>query len=203
MEVAVVRSTLASRAVGGVSGLAKSIVGLFSGETAHDMATAGITVGRPGRCMHLFLNVGAILADEGAIHAIYACKGAGGLKPCLMCRNVYDAKNVREVVERDTTGTAVHHACADNAKLLPLTGTVLNAIFRQLAAIAALPKSKGRLEEAQTSLGWTHCPGSLLQSGAGLLNRFLPLDTCIWDSTHALFVNGVFNAHMGQLMLVG
>ena len=69
MEVAVVRSTLANHAVGGVSGLAKSIVGLFRGVTAHDMPTAGITVGRPGRCMHLFLNVGAILADEGAIHA--------------------------------------------------------------------------------------------------------------------------------------
>eukprot|EP00959_Pyramimonas_sp_CCMP1952_P299306 6260240-Pyramimonas_sp.AAC.1 len=79
MEVAIARSLLARKAASGVSGLASAIVGLFGG--GHDVERAGVTVGRPGRPMHLFLRPGAILADEGGAHAIYGCKGSGGLKP--------------------------------------------------------------------------------------------------------------------------
>ena len=127
------------------------------------METAAILVGvfSPG-AMHLFFKVGAILADEGALHALCACKGAGGLKPCLMCANVYNASNPRMIPERDPTGVAVPHTCADSAKLVPLTRPVLSAIFKALAATAAMPKSKGRLEEQETQLGWSHVPGSLL-----------------------------------------
>ena len=199
LEVAVVRTAVAKGVTGGVSGLAKHIVGLFDEDSAHNMATAGITVGRPGAAMHLFLRVSGVLADEGAIHALYSCKGAGGLKPCLLCRNVFDAKTVRDVVGR---GDAVLHTCADSTKLRPITSAVLGAIFRSLAAIAAMPRSKGKLEEEETRLVWTLNPGSLLQSGQAFLDKFHPGETCIWDAMHVLFVNGVVNTHVGQLMVV-
>ena len=195
MEVAIVRSLLARKTVSGVSGLASAIVGLFGGD--HDMALAGVTVGRPGRAMHLFLRPGAILADEGGIHAIYGCKGSGGLKPCLMCTNVYDAKSVREVHIRDPTGTAVPHTCADSTKFVPVTVPVLQSIFRQLQALALLPNSKGKLEDLETDLGWTHAAASGLLGNARALQMLYPMQACMWDTMHVLFANGVFGFHVG------
>ena len=112
-EVAVVRSTLTRDIVGGVSGLFKKLVHLFIGPGAdHNMETAGVVVGRPGRAMHIFASVRALVADEGALHAIYACKGAGGLKPCLLCTNVYaHGGGGRDVVARDASGVSVSHTC--------------------------------------------------------------------------------------------
>ena len=200
MEVAVVRSLLARQAVSGVSGLASAIVGAFGGD--HDMELAGVTVGRPGRPMHLFLRPGAILADEGGIHAIFGCKGAGGLKPCLMCTNVYDAKSVREVHLNDPTGTAVPHTCADSTKFVPITVSVLQAIFRQLQALSLMPKSKGKLEDLETDLGWTLAATSGLLGNARAMGKLYPMEACMWDVMHVIFANGVFGVHMGQLMAV-
>ena len=199
MEVAIVRSLLARRAVSGVSGLASAIVGLFGGD--HDMANAGITVGRPGRAMHLFLRPGAILADEGGIHAIYGCKGSGGLKPCLMCTNVYDGKSVREVHLHDPTGTAVPHTCADSTKFVPVSVPVLQSIFRQLRALSLLPRSKGKLEDLETDLGWTLAATNGLLGNARAMQTLYPAESCMWDLMHVLFASGVFGVHVGQLML--
>ena len=199
MEVAIVRSLLARRAVSGVSGLASAIVGLFGGD--HDMANAGVTVGRPGRAMHLFLRPGAILADEGGIHAIYGCKGSGGLKPCLMCTNVYDGKSVREVHLHDPTGTAVPHTCADSTKFVPVSVPVLQSIFRQLRALSLLPRSKGKLEDLETDLGWTLAATNGLLGNARAMQTLYPAESCMWDLMHVLFASGVFGVHVGQLML--
>ena len=179
----------------------KMIVYIFNGpDVAHNMATAGLVVGRPGRAMHIFAKVGAIVADEGALHAIYACKGASGLKPCLLCSNVYaHGGGARGVVARDANGVSVSHACADVSLLKLHTCATVAAVLRALADLAGQPKSKGKLQELETRLGWNHSPGSLLADG-WLLPRMHPGATCIFDWMHVIFVNGIFGTAFGQLM---
>ena len=198
-EVAVVRSTLTRDIVGGVSGLFKKLVHLFIGPGAdHNMETAGVVVGRPGRAMHIFASVRALVADEGALHAIFACKGAGGLKPCLLCTNVYaHGGGGRDVVARDASGVSVSHTCTDSSQLKLHTCATVAAVLRALANIAAQPKSKGKLEELETCLGWRHDPGALL-ADEWLLPRIHPGATCIFDWMHVIFVNGVYATTWGQ-----
>ena len=186
--------------VGGVSGLFRTLLHLFNGHGAeHNTEKAGLVVGRPGRVMHVFAKVAAVVADEGALHAFYACKGSAGLKPCLLCTNVYQASSVRDVVARDATGVSVSHTCSDVSLLKLHTSATVAAVLRALAHLAAQPKSKGKLEELETCLGWRHDPGALLSDG-WLLPRMHPGATCIFDWMHVIFVNGIFGAAVGQLM---
>ena len=173
---------------------------LFNGHGAeHNTETAGLVVGRPGRVMHVFAKVAAVVADEGALHAFYACKGASGLKPCLLCTNVYKDSSVRDVIARDATGVSVTHTCSDVSLLKLHTCATVAAVLRALAQLAAQPRSKGKVEELETCLGWRHEPGALL-SDAFLLPRMHPCATCIFDWMHVIFVNGVFSTSVGQLM---
>ena len=59
------------------------------------------------------------IADEDAIHRLVGCKGASGIKPCLMCCNVFLKGEVRDIVASDRTDTAVHHSEPDAAHLMP------------------------------------------------------------------------------------
>ena len=53
--------------------------------------------------LRIYLDVGYVLADESALHALFASKGSSGLKPCYFCLNIYNKLTAREVVERDTS----------------------------------------------------------------------------------------------------
>ena len=178
----------------------RTLMHLFNGHGAeHNTETAGLVVGRPGRVMHIFAKVAAVVADEGALHAFYACKGAAGLKPCLLCTNVYQHSSVRDVVAHDATGVSVSHTCSDVSLLKLHTCATVAAVLRSLAHLAAQPNSKGKVEELETCLGWRHDPGALL-SDAFLLPRMHPGGACIFDWMHVIFVSGVFSTSVGQLM---
>ena len=60
------------------------------------------------------------VADELAVHLLYGGKGSSGIRPCLLCANVFDGKEVRGIVATDQTGLAVHHAEPDSTKLVPI-----------------------------------------------------------------------------------
>ena len=66
------------------------------------------------------------VADEAAVHVLYGCKGQAGIKPCLLCANVFDRKEVRGIVDADSTGISVHHTEHDCTKLVPMTMSMLD-----------------------------------------------------------------------------
>ena len=72
------------------------------------------------------------VADELAVHVLYGCKGQSGIKPCLLCANVFDGKEVRNIVTADQTGLAVHHTEPDSTKLVPMTMGMLDWVVRRL-----------------------------------------------------------------------
>ena len=86
---------------------------LFFNQELHDFSKSGVNIEcQDGMRATIFADLYLILADEAALHAIYGCKGSSGLKPCLLCTNVFGATNPRGIVSRDPTGRSVDHTCA-------------------------------------------------------------------------------------------
>ena len=129
-----------------------------------------------------------------AIHVLYNCMGSSGIKPCLLCSNVFLGREKRGVVKLDTSGLAVHHTEHDHTKLQATTVGLLGAVVRRLQQGKA-ELNVGSFKELQTRVGWK------LDSG---LERRLkiasPPRVVCWDWMHTLFVSGCFNAHVGLLV---
>ncbi len=198
-EVLFVRSNLVSKLKGGVSGLMRAIVDLFFCLDGHDVGRSGILLKLPTDVyVQVFLKLGIVIADEAALHIMFVCKGAGGLKPCLLCQNVFNTKNTRGIVASDGTGWAVAHDCTESAKLVLHTRATIDAICRRLAAAHA-GMSKPAFAELRTRLGWNFIDGSLMETSR---HRAIadPTSIAMYDWMHVFFVQGVFNIHLGLLM---
>lgn len=193
------RSSRVQNVKGGVSAILKSLLKLFFDPCTHDLRRSGINVELTGgTSVHLWMNLGIVLADEAALHAMYGCKGAAGLKPCLLCQNIFNHQNARGISENDMDGWVQTHACTDSSKIVVHTPETIDAIVNRLAA-AARVMNKSAFAELQTSLGWSLVPnGTMGDEFSRLLCE--PTQHALYDWMHVLFVNGVFNNHCGRLL---
>ena len=182
---------------GELSSLVRSIVTkLFFNQELHDFSKSGVNIEcQDGMRATIFADIHLILADEAALHAIYCCKGSSGLKPCLLCTNVFDAKKPRGIVSRDPTGRSVDHTCASAKQFRGVTQSVVAAIVRRLTHVAAT-SSNTALKETQTDIGWNFAPGGIMFDAATRA-RCCPAKCACFDWAHVFFVNGVFNATAG------
>lgn len=126
------------------------------------------------------------------------CKGAAGLKPCLLCANVFSGREVRSIVESDKSGVAVYHFDPDHSKLQPATPEFIDAVMNRLRT-AHGTLSNDDFDELETRLGWNYNPHGVMQD-ARWRARVSPLLTVLWDWMHVFFVSGVFNVHVGIMM---
>ena len=88
-----------------------------------------------------------------AIHVLYNCMGSSGIKPCLLCSNVFLGREKRGVVKLDTSGLAVHHTEHDHTKLQATTVGLLGAVVRRLQQGKAQLNVRS-FKELQTRVGW-------------------------------------------------
>ena len=95
-EVFFGRSSSVNKISGQVSAVFRAILDLFFNPAGHDFSRSGVLLGLPdGTFVQVFLKLHIVIADEVALHFMYMCKGSGGLKVCLLCQNVFNAKVVR------------------------------------------------------------------------------------------------------------
>ena len=200
-EVVLLRSKIITETVvGNVSAIVAAALGVFFDEAGHDMQKAGIQVTlKNGTSHHLFFKLGMVLADEAALHAVYCCKGSGGLKPCMLCQNIFNQKLRPEIIEGDRSGWAQPHTCNDYAKLVLHTSSSIRAILNRLSTAQA-NMTKGEFQELEIRFGWNLIPNSLLMN-ISLFSICCPSEVLLYDWMHVLFVSGVFNVHMGYLMV--
>ena len=195
------RTNLANDIAGGLSAIMRACLNLFFDDRTHDSSVAGILLDiKSCSSMRLFLQLGAFIADEAAIHYALKCKGASGLKPCFLCANVYNEKTVRGCVEADGTGWAVYHTCTDHTKLqLHTTATIAAVLDRLQGAIGHM--NQGDLSELETRLGWSHEPNGLLHHPRWK-ELWSPTEVVMYDWMHVYFVGGIFNIQVGHLLHV-
>ena len=197
-EVLVVKSACVKQVRGGLSAVVGALLDVFFDPDGHDMSLSGIFLQlHGGGSLHMFADLGMVLADEGALHAMYSCKGAVGLKPCLLCQNVFTVTTARNVPADDPSGWAVDISCTDFAKLAKHKPGTIQAISRRLAA-AETAMSGIEFAQLQTSLGWNWTRGII--SNERWLRKAAPTEVCAFDWMHVYLVSGIFNVQVGQLM---
>lgn len=198
-EVLVVRASLMEEIAGGVSALMGAILDSFFDVDRHHMQLGGVCLRLADESMaHIFLSLGMLIADEAALHAALACKGSSGLKPCMLCGNVFNRRSVRQILENDKSGMAVLHDCDDMNKCMRHTMESLAAIVATLRQSAGEMSNKD-FQELQTRLGWNYEPAGLMFSERWR-TLVSPPSVCTFDWMHIFFVNGIFNAHAGLLL---
>lgn len=201
MELMLVRSAVVNKEIqGGMSALFFAALKLFWDDAGHDLALAGVSVKLfDGTQARIFMKLAIVISDEAALHAMFACKGSSGLKTCLLCQNVYNFKNVRNVVENDSTGIAQYHTCSDWRKLQLHTPGTIRAIASRLSAAAASTMTKANMAELEIRLGWNYIPESLMFQPRA--RHICDLTSCVvFDWMHVFFVHGIFNSHVGVMM---
>ena len=89
------RSIALKEVRGGVSALYGAILKVWFSPSAYNfkitgMPLDGIASFAPGS--RIFAHIAGFLADEGALHAVWKCMGAAGIKLCCECLNTVNAK---------------------------------------------------------------------------------------------------------------
>lgn len=198
-EVLIVRTTVVDQIRGGLASLFGALLDLFFAQD-HNLRLAGVRLPGDAEALHAFFSLHCVVADEAALHAMYACKGSSGLRPCLLCKNVFNRRNQREVLQHDTTGVAVTHDCTEwDALRLHSTGS-LRAVARRLRQEGEAGGPQSALDELQTRLGWTFVPESVL-----FTDRWMsiadPSRHVAFDYMHCWLVGGIFNHEVGRALL--
>ena len=198
MEILLVRTDIIKDVRGGISAIIRSLLSLFY-SSPHDASAAGISLRLADQSMHrVFLQCGPFLADEAALHAAFCCKGSSGLKPCLLCQNIFNDKSTRNIVAGDASNFAQSHSCTEYSKLVLHTPATIAAVLRRLSQNADTLTQR-EFAELQTRLGWNHVPEGLL-SDRRWSDIMDPTRVAMYDWMHVFLVNGVFNINMGLLM---
>ena len=195
-EVLLAKSSQCKAVQGGISGVIKHLIkSVFWGDP-HNLATAGLWLELfDGRAVQLWIKLGMVLADEAALHSIFGCTGASGLKSCPLCKNVYAVGNQRGIVEGHGR---VLHSCCDASKIALWTADGLSDALSSLER-EFLARGKGAFEQLETALGWRRHPGGVMGDPALRLSMN-PVNALTFDWAHGIFVNGVFQKHAGLLI---
>jgi hypothetical protein len=196
-ELATIRQTTSENVKARLSGVITALGLTFFDENGHDMRHGMALQLADGSSMMIFLTFGMNIADECALHETYCCKGSGGLKPCMLDQNVFNAQNKRGIVESATSWCVLHTCSAWNRIRLHTTDSITGILRR-------LQRDKpnilvGDFDELQTRLGWNLVPGSLMMHPQ--MSRLMdPVSSVCYDWMHIFYVSGIFNVHVGCMM---
>lgn len=188
--IALVRTSVIRTIVGGWSRMLKDLVrSMFLG--ASGFGTAGVVL-QLDRPRLLFAQLRNILADEAALKLAFDSKGASGLRPCPVCRNVVASGS--DLATRDASGYLVEIHCADAQRLEFCSDA---DIWR---SADLLRQSKDTLSsrlfmELQQSTGFNFNPDGLLWD-LELRTNFLPASAFTYDPMHCVFSQGIVGTEL-------
>eukprot|EP00971_Amphidinium_carterae_P239319 4751070-Amphidinium_carterae.1 len=205
LEVAICRSSIVQKLKGGMSSLVATALKLCWGTKTHDFMTSCIHLMLPdGTALRVFVKFAIKLADEGALHQAFGCKGASGLKPCMLCNNIFNSKTGRDIEFADETWAQSHTSCLleghELSKCQLHSEATVAAVFKRLRSAREDGISARDFEDLQTKLGWSLIDGNIMQDEQ-LFGTLKVTEQVMCDWMHILFVGGVFNVHMRVMML--
>jgi hypothetical protein len=143
----------------------------------------------------IWAKVTILVCDEAALKATLDVKGASGNLPCFKCRNVLS----RQAFAKSTPRCGMVSITEINPnKLHRHTDESLRKNAEYLHEIAPPIMKVGQFKAQQIALGLNYNPTGVLLSK---LNFKAITGTC-YDPQHVYLVNGIWNAEVGQLLLV-
>ena len=95
MVACTLRSAIVRLIEAGMSQLIATILLVFFSHNSHNMRHGGLLVQlASGDHIRIFAALFLMLADESALHSTWLCKGAGGTKLCICCKNIMDPSHI-------------------------------------------------------------------------------------------------------------
>ncbi|CAK0800077.1 unnamed protein product [Prorocentrum cordatum] len=150
--------------------------------------TTGIVLRRPGsEPIRLFAVQGPFVQDGGAHKSTWHCKGEGGTKHCLLCKNLFAEKS--EIHDEDGSELVTCNAMK-HSDLALATSAELRYACNRLAAKRHVD-DPNTFARRQMALGFTFTLYNLLCDPT-LNNVVQPREQLMFDWMHCLFVGGVW-----------
>eukprot|EP00959_Pyramimonas_sp_CCMP1952_P365217 7648185-Pyramimonas_sp.AAC.1 len=126
-----------------------------------------------------------MIQDERARKYVCQVKGATGIKPCMLCKNVVCP---RSDLLPDPTGWLVPAHCVDTSRFDLYTNEEIHGMQRRLRDAAARGEMS-ELKRLEILYGWCYQEDGILQDP----HLQLPLaDALAWDWMHCYMVGGLF-----------
>ena len=189
LTIAVARTSFIKTIAGGWSNMLRVL--LRSAFLGADSFQNGVVVHTRGP-RFIFARLSNVIADEAALKLGLDCKGASGLRPCPMCKNVMLKGS--EVANRDRTGYLVEITCSDMDRFDW-------ASDRDLFDVADLLQSSrgtmgvGAFKQLEMSTGFNHNERGILADTE--LRPFLrPASSFTFDPMHCLWSNGIVSVEV-------
>lgn len=188
MTVAVLRHSISSHVVGGLSCATKFIMRSFFFGEENFFSGALLPLASP---TIVFAKFACFIADESAIKHTYSCKGASGLLPCMKCKNVVLAEH--GLVENDSGRYLVDILATSGFDFA--TDADIWQKFDMLAALHAGGATKAKVEQLEKATGFNLSPTGLL-GDLDLRAHVLPITHTSYDPMHCIFSNGIGSQEM-------
>ena len=152
------------------------------------------TTGFQCRDIIIWAKVGLLVCDESALKYTLDVKGASGNMPCFKCRNVLSKKAFAKSIPGSGMMSIqdINHAAFDRH-----TDKSLIENAEHLADMSTRLKI-GKFNQLQVALGLNFSPSGVLLSRL----NFKPISGSCYDPHHVYLVNGIFNAEVGNLIML-
>ena len=149
------RSSEVNKLQAGISQVFGSVIKAFFCNAHFDMVNAGIVLKHPnGDHFRLFLRLGMILNDGGAHKLVFHCKGDGGTRMCMRCRNLI-AEVSNELLEDGSNMLTCSHVFESDLDFAT-NEDILGSVRRLAARFATMTPSDFKLMEQ--AVGFNHQP---------------------------------------------
>ena len=184
------RSGIVNKAKGNLAQLVGTTVKSFFCCDAANVTEFGLTLPRPaGRDpLLLYIRMQVFVQDGSAHKFTWHCKGDGGTKFCLLCKNVFTEKS--KLIDED--GTALLKCCVIKRRDLRLASSAeLRFAVRRMEAHRGLDDPTTFIMRCQ-ALGFVFHPYNML-SDPLLTSIIAPREQFMHDWMHCIFVGGVWN----------
>ena len=181
MPLACLRYHLVSKLQGGMS---EFFVGLL--QRSLEPFTAGVVVKIDDEPELLFASLANVLGDEAALKAVWGAKGASGMKPCMLCKNLVMKGN--EVASSATEDYLVTITCSEVSRFDRCSDNDIWQLVDYMAAQEGV-RSRASFDDLQKCAGIRHLPTGLLLNVP--LRQMVRPTMTTYDSMHCYFGHGV------------
>ena len=191
----VVRSSTVQMLKGGLSAIAGEFLRLMF-RTEHCVMTGGFTLQlKNGRVVRIWARLTCNVSDEAALKTFWKCKGAGGLKLCLLCLNCVDCGS--DLWFFDATGRLIPHTCPNIGQFIPHTKESVMTVLEHLKHVKS--NTPGSLQEQEKFHGWLEPTHNLLMT-LDIGPLLDPSTQTCFDWAHCFLIHGIFNRQMYELL---
>jgi hypothetical protein len=192
MPCGVLRTKLADVLQGGFSAALVPLLDIMTHEGTMSPSGTGVALRFASGSRLLFSKMGKYIADEAALKKAIGCKGASGLMPCMLHKNICSIRS--ELAEHDPIGQLVSIACSDRGRFERRSDEDLHAAADELAALhGTMPAS--RFSAHEKARGLNHNPHGILLR-IPLREHFKPVSSCSYDPMHVFYQNGVCSVEL-------